>query len=753
MNSISSFSRRDLLRSGGALMVSFAFGGLSSPTASAQERVRFAGKPVDGSEVDSFLAIHSDGAVTVFTGKVDLGTGLRIAVRQMAAEELGLSASQVELIEGDTLLTADQGRTGGSSGLTQGGVGVRQAAATARELLINRAADQLKRPASDLVLAEGRVRPKSGGEGVKIGDLVGGKRLEQKVNPKVALKDPATYTVVGKSLPRPDVAGKCTGTQTFVNDFKLPGMLHGRVFRPPAMGAKLISVDESSISGIPGVRIVRVKDFLGVVAPNEWAAIRAASTLKAKWTEWNGLPGTEELPRVVRKGKIATEQAGVTRGNAKTAMATAAKRFSGTYYYPYQGHASMGPSCAVADFKPPSLTVWTGSQSTHLFRTIFSESFALPADKVRFIYLEGSGCYGQNGHEDAAADAAILSREVGSPVRVQWMRHDEHGWDPKGPPQLLDLRAGVDDKGNLVAWETETWVPVPIAAKGTIPLIGFDAAGITQRQGRWPGSVDENLDPPYKTDHVQVSVHRLQDSPLRPGHVRAPGKIANVFAVESLIDEIAVSAGEDSVAWRLRNLTDPRAVAVLTRAAELIGWEKRVSPNPKAAAGKLLKGRGVSYVRYRGNENYVAMAMEVLVDPATGKVKVERVTCGHDCGLVVNPDALKNQIEGSILQTLSKMLYEEVKLDTSRVTSLDWVSYPVLRFPDVPVIEISLLDRPTEPVMGGGEASLPPVGAALANAFFDATGVRLHAAPFTPERVKAALSKMQQSSPRESAAV
>lgn len=752
MASTISFSRRDLLKSGSALIVGFTFGAFNAGHASAQNgKASFDGKPVDGAELDSFLVIHPDSTVTVFTGKVDLGTGLRIAVRQMAAEELGLSVAQVDLVEGDSLLTPDQGRTGGSSGLTQGGVGVRQAAATARQLLIDLAAERLKQPAASLILADGSVRPKSGGQGVKIGDLVGGKRLNYKVNTKVAVKDPSAYTVVGKPLPRPDVPGKCTGTSTYVGDLKLPGMLHGRVIRPPAMGAKLESVDESSIAGIPGVRLVRIKDFLGVVAPNEWAAIKAANTLKAKWTEWSGLPTTEQLPKAVREGKIATEQAGVTRGDAPGAMAVAAKRFSGTYYYPYQGHASMSPSCAVADYRNDTLTVWTGSQSTHLFRLIFSESFGLPADKVRFIYLEGSGCYGQNGHEDAAADAAILSRAVGAPVRLQWMRHDEHGWDPKGPPQLLDIRAGIDAKGNLVAWETETWVPVPIAARGTIPLVGFDSAGITQRQGRWPGSVDENLDPPYTTSNVKVSVHRLQDSPLRPGHVRAPGKVANAFAVESMADELAVAAGEDSVAWRLRNLTDPRAVAVLTKAAELIGWQKRVSPNPKAAVGKMLKGRGISYVRYRGNENYVAMAMEVLVDPATGKIKVERITCGHDCGLVINPDALKNQIEGSIVQTLSKMLYEEVKLNTSRVTSLDWVSYPVLRFPDVPPIEIALIDRPNEPVMGGGEASLPPVGGALANAIFDATGVRLRTVPFTPERVKAALAAAPQPPSRESA--
>jgi nicotinate dehydrogenase subunit B len=737
---MSSFSRRDILRSGSALIVSFAIAP-ASRRASAQtgEAAKSLGKTVDITEVDSFLAIHPDSSATVFTGKVDLGTGLRIAVRQMAAEELGLPIEKVELVEGDTLLTPDQGRTGGSSGLTQGGAGVRQAAATAREHLVALGAERLKQPASDLALAGGQVRPKAGGPGVAIADLIGGKRFSLKVNGKVALKDSATYTLLGKSLPRPDLPGKCTGTQTFVHDFRLPGMLHGRVIRAPRMGAKLLSVNEASVSSIPDVRVVRIQDFLGVVAKNEWAAVRAAATLEARWSDWDGLPEFATLPDFLRKSTVDHDETPVKRGDAKQAMPGGAKQFSASFYFPYQGHASMGPSCAVADWHPDSLTIWTGSQSTHLFRNVFSESFKLPLDKVRLIYLEGSGCYGQNAHEDACADAAILSKAVGGPVRVQWSRQDEHGWDPKGPPQPVDLRAATDAQGNIVAWEAETWIPMWISAKGTIPLVGLDAAGMTQRQGRWPGSLDENLDPPYTSPNTSVVIHRLKDSPLRPGHVRAPGKVANCWAVESLMDELAVAAGEDAVAYRLKRLTDPRATAVVKRAAEMFDWQPRQSPNPKAAAKGVLSGRGFSYVRYRGNENYLAMAIQVAVAPETGKVTVERIVCAHDCGLVINPDALKNQIEGSIIQSLSKMLMEEVKFDRSRVTTVDWSTYPVIRFPDVPPIEIALIDRPDQPLMGAGEASLSPVGGALGNAIYDAAGVRLRTVPFTPALVKSAL--------------
>jgi CO/xanthine dehydrogenase Mo-binding subunit len=304
----------------------------------------------------------------------------------------------------------------------------------------------------------------------------------------------------------------------------------------------------------------------------------------------------------------------------------------------------------------------------------------------------------------------------------------------------VDIRVATDAQGNIAAWETETWIPMWINTKGTIPLVGLDAAGIKQRQGRWPGSLDENLDPPYISPNATVVIHRLKDSPLRPGHVRAPGKVANAWAVETMVDELAVAVREDAVAYRLKRLTDPRAITVVKRAAAMLDWQARTSPNPKAAAKGLLTGRGFSYVRYRGNENYVATAMQVSVDSASGKVSVERVVCAHDCGLVVNPDALKNQIEGSIVQALSKMLFEEVRFDRSRVTSVDWTTYPVIRFPDVPPIEVALIDLPDQPLMGAGEASLPPVGGALANAIFDAAGVRMRTVPFTPARVKAALA-------------
>jgi CO/xanthine dehydrogenase Mo-binding subunit len=694
------------------------------------------GKPVDPREVDSFLAFHVDGSVTLYTSKVDVGTGLRAAMSQMAAEELGIPVERITVLEGDTALTPNQGGTGGSSGIPVGGVGVRQAAATARQAILNLAAEQLKRPAAELTFADGVVRPSAGGQGISIGTLIGGKRLALEVDPKAPLKDSSRYTIVGKPVLRPDVPGKCTGKHVYVQDFTVPGMLHGRVIRPPSIGAKLISVDESSIRNIPDVELIRMENLLAVVAKDEWAAVRAATELKAAWTEWQGLPGSEDLARHVREAAVDRDEALVSRGDPAAALPGAAKQFSATYSWPCQSHASLGPSCAIADVRADGTTIWTASQGTYGMRANFAKVFGIPEDKLRVIYLDGSGSYGGNGNDDAAADALLLSKKVGHPVRVQWMRQDEHGWDPKGPPQLLDLRGGIDVEGRIVAWETQMWLPMTVP--GNRPLLAADAAAIPQAHGQGAGAISQNGDPPYTASNVRVVVHWLKETPLRPSNLRAPGKIANVFAVEGFTDEMAAEAGIDPVEFRLRGLTDQRAIDVLKRAAEMIGWQSRPSPNRGRGQGDLLVGRGVGLVHYKQAENYVAVATEVAVDPVRGNINVRRVTCAHDCGLVINPDGLRNQIEGCIVQTLSRALHEEVKFDRSRVTSVDWASYPILTFPEAPSIEVALLDRPSLPPFGAGEAATAPVAASLANAIFDATGIRLRSVPFTPERVRAA---------------
>ena len=726
-------TRRDLLKSGGAIVVAFACRPISAFGLQGQ-----GDKPVDLSEVDSFLAFHADGTVTVYTSKVDVGTGLRIAIAQMAGEELGIPAQKITVLDGDTALCPDQGGTGGSTGLTRGGTEIRQAAATARQALLSLAADRLQRPADGLTIAEGVVRPAAGGSGVAIASLVGDRRLMLATDPKAPLRPPASYTIVGQPLPRPDVPAKCSGRHRYVHDQTLPGMLHARVIRPAAIGSTLVSIDESSIRAIPGIRIVRVGSFVAVVSADEWAAIRASRELKVSWTEAATLPGSDNLDRWTRAAAPERDQAVVSRGDAAAAMNTSTTTLSATYFWPFQSHASLGPCCAVADIKGDGGTVWSSSQGSHGLRNNLAKVFGLNPAKLRVVFLDGSGSYGTNGGDHAAADAVLLSKTIGAPVRVQWSREDETGWDPKGPQQLIDIRGGVDGQGRIVAWDTQMWLPAQ--APGARALLAADAAGIAQERGQGAGAITQNGDPPYDAANVRVLVHWMKDTPLQLSNLRAPGKIANVFAVESFTDELAAAGREDPVAFRLNRLSDPRAREVIERTAAAFGWQARPSPNPGARDGGLLVGRGVAYMRYKQAENYIAIAMLVEVDPATGRIGVRRVHCSHDCGLVVNSDSLKNQIEGCILQTLSRALHEEVTFDRARVTSVDWASYPILRFPEAPPVEVLLVDRPDQPLMGAGEAATAPVAAALANAVFDATGVRLRTVPFTTARLKAALA-------------
>ena len=729
-------SRRAVL-AGGALTVSFALAG--ARLKALAQGAAAAPRSVDPKEVDAFLAVNGDGTVTLYTGKVDLGQGLRIAMRQIAGEELGIGVDMIKYVEGDTALTPDQGRTSGSNGIQRGGMQIRQAAATARAALIELAAQRLNVKGDDLVASNGEVRPKSGGTGVRFADLIGGRNFNLKLDPKAPLKDPATYTLVGKPLARPDVPAKCTGSFTYMQDFSLPGMVHARVIRPPAIGAKLVSVDESSIKDFAGASVVRIKDVLAVVASDEWTAIRAARALRAQWSEWSGLPEQGKLIATLRADPGITDEVLVTRGQPEASGREGAKTLTASYFWPMQSHGSIGPSCAVADVNADAATVWTASQGTHGNRNTFARFLGLPRDKVRLIYLDGAGCYGMNGHEDAAADAAILSRAVGRPVRVQWSREDELGFDPKGPPQLLDISGTVGPDGRILAWRTEMWLPQTTKGLPDIPLLAPAAAGLDDVRGLQPGLISQNADPPYAADSLQVLVHWLKDTPLRPAPIRSPGKPANCFAVESFADELAAAAGLDPIEFRLRWLADGRGIEVIKRAAALMAWQSRPSPvRSKDAA--VMRGRGFSYVHYKHSESYVAMGMEVAVERASGRIRVERVACAHDCGQIINPDGVRAQVEGSILQTLSRALMEEVQFDRSRVTSVDWGSYPIMRFSDVPKLDIELVDRPTQPPLGAGEAACAPVGAALANAVFDATGVRLRTVPFTPQRVKSALS-------------
>ena len=746
-------NRRAWIKTAGGLVVGFTVGGVPAFAGQAVPAAATGndGRPLDPKEVDSFLSIHPDGSVTVYTSKVDVGTGMRIAIAQMAAEELGVDTARITVVDGDTARCPNTGGTGGSTGLTRGGTAVRQAAATARQALLGLAATRLKRPVADLTIVAGQVRPAAGGRGVPIGALVGGRRLAVPVDAKAPLVHPSHYVKVGQSPARPEVNAKCTGRYQYIQDLSVPGMLHGRVIRPPAVGATLVSVDEASVALLPGVRVVRVESFLAVVSDDEWAAVRASRELETKWTTWRGLPGHDNLERYLREGVVDRDQVLVNRGPSgpisdgdqsgaplEAALASAQTTMAATYFWPCQSHASIAPSCAVADVRGDAATIWTSSQATYGMRATLSRVFGLVPGKVRVVFVEGSGSYGTNGADHAAADAVLLSKTIGKPVRVQWSRQDEHGWDPKGPQQLLDLRAGFDAAGRMVAWDTQMWIPAN--RRGARILLAAESAGIPQDSGRDAAAVFENGDPPYLVDHVRVLTHWMRDTPLNPSNLRAPGKPANVFAVESFTDEIAATLHADALEFRTARLTDPRALEVLTRAAAAFGWQRRPSPSTAGPVKGALVGRGVAYTRYKQAENYVATFIEVAVDPESGAIAVRRVVCAHDCGLVVNPDALRNQIEGGIVQTLSRALHEEVQFDESRVTSVDWSTYPILKFSEAPAVEVILIERREEALWGAGEAATVPVAGALGNAVFDATGVRLRRVPFTAARVKAALA-------------
>jgi CO/xanthine dehydrogenase Mo-binding subunit len=463
-----------------------------------------------------------------------------------------------------------------------------------------------------------------------------------------------------------------------------------------------------------------------------------------RWTGGGGLPGSARVHAGMRTTEIAKDETLIKQGDSADTLRGAVRKFAASYEWPAQSHASMGPSCAVADYKPENLTVWSSSQGTHGLRRMLARDLGIPAGQVRVIYMDGSGSYGTNGGDDVAADAVLISRAVGRPVRVQWMREDEHGWDPKGPPQLLDVRAALDSSGNIAAWETEAWLPENTPGLASRPMLGFVAAGVPQPVGLSVAQVQGNVYPSYDLPNITATVHWLKTTPLKPSNLRAPGKPGNTFAVESFIDELAAAAGRDPLEFRLAHIKDALGASLMKKVAERMDWKPRPSPNRDNRNGAMMMGRGLAYVWYKHMDNRLALGLEVAVERATGKVRVTRICCAVEMGLMINPDAVRAQTEGNILQAVSRTLHEEVVFDQSRVTSVDWVSYPILTFPEAPILEIDLIGSPRDKPLGAGEAASAPVPAAIGNAVFDAIGVRMRKVPLTAERVRAALVSQRQ---------
>jgi nicotinate dehydrogenase subunit B len=749
---IKRISRRQFVKGTGALIVSFNFLGPVSRVLAQGET--FANTDPEATALDSWVSIAQDGSVTVFTSKVDLGTGVVTALSQIVAEELDVPFHQIHMETGDTSNTIDQAATVGSRTIERGGPQLRQAAAAARQELLKLAAVRLETPVEQLTVSDGVVSViGSPAKKISYANLIGGRRFDVKITatgvgaamnvaPEVRAKDHKDYKIVGTPVPRIDLPPKFTGEFIYTPDVRVPDMLHGRVVRPAVVNSKPLNVDETSIAQIPGVvKVVKEGSFVGVVAKTEWSAIQAARTLKVTWsTPATKLPANnDELHAYLKNTKSFAERVVADKGSLEPAFSQAAKTFEATYHWPFQLHGMIGPSCAVADVQGNKATIWAGSQGTFNTRRQVAEMLGLPEKNVRVIYRESAGCYGRLSPDDVPQDAALMSRAVSKPVRVQWMREDEHAWEPKGPAQLMIARAGVDAQGKVIAWDYMDR-SFPWTTTGMV-LLASRQVGLKPKGQGIPNGTDGGGEI-YSFDNQKVVAAAIpwlhpDPTPLRTSNLRAPGDLARTFASESFMDEIASSLAVDPVQFRLRYLNgSKRPMDALLAATKKAGWQERPSPAP-ASNGSKATGRGVS-IGNRSNTITAAVA-EVEVDRTSGKISVKRVVLAHDCGLIVNPDGLTNQIEGNVIQGVSRTLMEEVQFDATGVKNLDWVSYPIITFQDAPEVAVVLINRPEMQPLGGGEPSIVPVPAAIANAVFDAIGVRLREIPFTPERVLSAL--------------
>lgn len=740
MSIIPEISRRQFLKSAGALVV--AFGLPIDLSAQSTPALKTSGGPLPPNQLDSWLILHKDGGVTVLTGKVELGTGVSTSLRQIVADELDCPFEKISWVQGDTANTVDQLPTFGSQTIKRGGSQLRLAAAEAKATLLALAATRLGLPVEALIATHGVISARNDAKKkVSYAELLGGLSFNREVTGKIKPKSSSDYKLVGKSVPRVDIPEKVTGEHIYLQNLRLPGMLHGRVIRPATVGAKLVSVDEASIKAIAGVvKVVAKGNFVGVVCEREEQALRAARDLKVTWQEVQILPAMGELFDVLRKIP-SNDKLPANAGDVEGALGGAVKKLSAIYHWPYQLHASMGPSCAVADVKDGAATIWSATQGVHQLRPTVAQLLGMPSANVRVVFVEAAGCYGHNAADDAAADAALLSQAVSKPVRVQWMRHDEHGWEPLGPAMVMEVRGGLDGQGNVAAWDYQVWTPThsgrPNGSAGS--LLAGSLAGMSAGTANQSGA-ERNANHTYNFKNNRVMVHWLNSSPLRASALRGLGSPQNTFANESFMDELAAAAGTDPIEFRLRHSSDPRAKAVLEAVATRAEWRSRSATQKTKQGAGIKSGRGVAFVQYDRTEAYVAAVAELEVNPADGEIRVQRVVVAHDCGLIINPDGLRNQIEGNVIQATSRTLKEEVKFDRSQVTTLDWKSYSILRFTEIPDIIVELIDRPDQPAVGAGEATTSAIPAAIANAVFDATGVRLRTVPFTPERVKAALS-------------
>jgi nicotinate dehydrogenase subunit B len=729
-------SRRDFAKGLGGIVLAFTL-----DPAMAQQGKQLPGSLANNKTLDAWIRIDPDGTATVFTGKVELGQGIVTALAQIAAEELDLPLARVTMVAGDTGRTPNEGFTSGSQSIEYSGTALRLAAAEVRALLIELAAPKLGMSAESLSVADGVISAANGNK-VSYGELAAALDLKREATGTVQPKPAGLRKLVGQPIARFDIPGKVTGKATYVQDLRLPGMVHGRVVRPPMYGATLVALDDGKVKAMPGViAVVRDGSFVGVIAQREEQAIKARAAL-AEAAQWKAGPDLPDPARLFEHLKSLPTKVETISNKQAPLLASAPKTLEATYTRPYQAHASIGPSAAVAEFRDGQYTVWTHAQGVFPLRAEIAKTLKVPLASVRCIHQEGSGCYGHNGADDVALDAALLARALpGKPVRLQWMRDDEFGWEPFGPAMAMRAKASLDGEGRIVDWNYEVWSNShstrPQSTNGANVLAAWYLAE-PQKMGpptsppQPAGGGDRNAIPLYDFPNRKVVHHFVQDMPVRVSALRTLGAYANVFALESFMDELALAAGADPIAFRLAHLKDPRAKAVIEKVAAMASWKG-------GETGDVGRGRGIGFAKYKNLACYCAVVAEVAVDRASGRVRVTRVYAAADSGLIINPDGLTNQIEGGIIQSASWTLHEEVKFDPGGIRSRDWSSYPILTMPEVPQVEVVLIDRPTERALGAGEASQGPAVAAIANAFAHATGKRVRDLPFHPERVKAVL--------------
>jgi CO/xanthine dehydrogenase Mo-binding subunit len=742
-------TRRNLLKLGGMVMVSsVAAAGLVAESTGTAPAVAgaFPIPPID--RVSSFIAIGADGSVTAYHGHVDLGTGIRTSLAQLVADELDVEFERITMVLGHTGRTPNQGPTIASNTIQVDAIPMRKAAAQVRQLLLGLAAEKLQQPVSALTTSKGAVVAK-GGRRIGYGELAQGQDLNIALDKEVPLRT-GGFNYIGKSVQRVDIPAKVLGALAYVHDVRVPGMLHGRVVRPPyggadasaPLGSSLISVNEQSVAHLPGiVKVVVQGDFVGIVAEREEQAIAAMRQLEVKWKDWAGVPDLslnamhDTLVKHEKTDRMLREDAGIDE-----AFSGAKKVIEADYVWPYHLHASIGPSCAVAEVSASQIQVWTGSQNPHDVRKDIATLTGMAADQINVTRLEASGCYGRNCADDVASDAVLLSQAVGRPVRVQLMREQEAAWEPKGTGQLIRVRGGLDENHAVLGYELKTCYPSNDAAALALILTGK-----VPNKPKVLQMGDRTAIPQYEYPKMRV-VSQDAAPIVRASWMRGVSALPNVFAHECWIDECAYLAGEDPLAYRLRYLKDPRAVALTHAAHKQAGWQDGPAHrNPAPTDQRLVKGRGFAYARYYHSKfpgygaAWATWICDVTVDRETGVIKVDKVFVAHDCGEMVNPAGVRHQVHGNIIQSTSRVLKEYVTFDSKGVTSLDWGGYPILRFDELPEIDVQLVERPGEDPMGAGESASVPSAAAVSNAVFDATGVRLREVPFTPARVLAAL--------------